>query len=77
MIRPKPWWRKQRRSRSKWRPAKRCCSTTTCRTPPAVNSTSIARRAFSVCYMDAATVDSHNHEYSLIFGDGALDPERL
>ncbi len=42
-----------------------------------VNSTSIARRAFSVCYMDAATVDTHNHEYSLIFGDGALDPERL
>ena len=42
-----------------------------------VNSTSIARRAFSVCYMDAATVDSHNHEYMPIFGDGALDPERL
>ena len=42
-----------------------------------VNSTSIARRAFSVCYMDAATVDANNHEYSLIFGDGALDPERL
>ncbi|MXX26268.1 MAG: phytanoyl-CoA dioxygenase family protein [Caldilineaceae bacterium SB0668_bin_21] len=42
-----------------------------------VNSTAIARRAFSVCYMDAATVDTHNHEYSLIFGDGALDPERL
>ncbi len=42
-----------------------------------VNSTSIARRAFSVCYMDAATVDSNNHAYSLIFGDGALDPERL
>ena len=42
-----------------------------------VNSTSIARRAFSVCYMDAATVDTHNHKYSLIFGDGALDPERL
>ena len=42
-----------------------------------VNSTSTARRAFSVCYMDAATVDAHDHEYSLIFGDGALDPERL
>ena len=42
-----------------------------------VNSTSIARRAFSVCYMDAATVDANNHEYSLIFGDGALAPERL
>ena len=42
-----------------------------------VNSTAIARRAFSVCYMDAATVDVHNHEYTLIFGDGALDPARL
>ena len=42
-----------------------------------VNSTSIARRAFSVCHMDAATVDFHNHEYSLIFGDGVLDPEQL
>ena len=42
-----------------------------------VNSTAIARRAFSVCYMDAATVDSNNHQYTLIFGDGALEPERL
>ena len=42
-----------------------------------VNSTAIARRAFSVCYMDAATVDSHNHEYSLIFGDGALATAQL
>ena len=42
-----------------------------------VNSTAIARRAFSVCYMDAATVDVHNHEYTQIFGDGALDPARL
>ena len=42
-----------------------------------VNSTAIARRAFSVCYMDAATVDSHNHEYMPIFGDAALDPARL
>ena len=42
-----------------------------------VNSTAIARRAFSVCYMDAATVDSNNHDYSLIFGDGALDPTQL
>ena len=42
-----------------------------------VNSTAIARRAFSVCYMDAATVDAHNHEYTLIFGDAALDPARL
>ena len=42
-----------------------------------VNSTAIARRAFSVCYMDAATVDSHNHEYSLIFGAGALATAHL
>ena len=42
-----------------------------------VNSSSIARCAFSVCYMDAATVDSHNHVYSLVFGDGALDPAQL
>ena len=41
------------------------------------NSTAIAGRAFSVCYMDAATVDAHNHEYTLIFGDAALDPARL
>ncbi len=42
-----------------------------------VNSSSIARCAFSICYMDAATVDSHNHVYSLVFGDGALDPAQL
>ncbi len=42
-----------------------------------VNRTPIARRAFSVCFMDAATVDSQHHAYSVIFGEGALDPAQL
>ncbi|MBX3010108.1 MAG: phytanoyl-CoA dioxygenase family protein [Caldilineaceae bacterium] len=37
-----------------------------------VNATDIARRAFSVCYMDATTKTTSNEEYSLIFGEGAL-----
>ena len=41
------------------------------------NSTDQARRAFSVCYMDAATVDSHGREYSRIFGGQALSPALL
>lgn len=38
------------------------------------NSTTIARRAFSVCYMDAATQSKSNQTFSPIFGEGALDP---
>ena len=37
-----------------------------------VNHTDIARRAFSVCYMDAATVSQENKEYPLLFGPGAM-----
>ena len=37
-----------------------------------VNRTDIARRAFSACYMDAATVSQENKDYALIFGPGAL-----
>ena len=36
------------------------------------NRSNIARRAFSVCYMDAATVDKNGGEYPLIFGEGAM-----
>jgi len=39
-----------------------------------VNSTDIPRRAFSACYMDAATKASNGEHYSLIFGEGALAP---
>ena len=37
-----------------------------------VNSTDTARRALSVCYMDAATVSRENRDYPLLFGPGAL-----
>jgi hypothetical protein len=36
------------------------------------NSTDRARRAFSVCYMDAATRSSRGGEFSQVFGDGAM-----
>lgn len=36
------------------------------------NSSDIARRAFSVCYMDARTQASNGTEYSVIFGENAL-----
>ena len=39
------------------------------------NSTDIARRAFSVCYMDAATQSSRRHPFNTVFGDGALAVE--
>ena len=42
-----------------------------------INNSTIARRAFSVCYMDAAIKDSNNKTYSLIFGEGALDLAQL
>ena len=39
-----------------------------------VNKTDIPRRAFSVCYMDAATKSERGNAYSIIFGKGALSP---
>lgn len=42
-----------------------------------VNRSTIARRAFSVCYMDAATKSNGNQSYSLIFGEGSLDPAQV
>ena len=44
-----------------------------------VNRSEQSRRAFSVCYMDAATenVDGSPQDYTVIFGDGALDVDSL
>jgi phytanoyl-CoA hydroxylase len=43
-----------------------------------INKTEISRRAFSVCYMDARTRHTKGREsYSLIFGEGALQPGHL
>jgi phytanoyl-CoA hydroxylase len=43
-----------------------------------VNRSSISRRAFSVCYMDANTKDKRGREnYTRIFGPGALTVEQL
>lgn len=42
-----------------------------------VNNTDISRRAFSVCYMDARTHASNGESYSIIFGAGALEPDKL
>ncbi|MBV7330561.1 phytanoyl-CoA dioxygenase family protein [Chloroflexi bacterium TSY] len=39
-----------------------------------VNRTTIARRAFSACYLDAATVSTSNQSFPVIFGEGALNP---
>jgi Phytanoyl-CoA dioxygenase (PhyH) len=39
-----------------------------------VNKTDIPRRAYSVCYMDAATVDRNGRSYPIIFGEGAIRP---
>lgn len=40
-----------------------------------VNKSGIARRAFSICYMDAATQSKRGEQFSVIFGEGALQPE--
>jgi ectoine hydroxylase-related dioxygenase (phytanoyl-CoA dioxygenase family) len=37
------------------------------------NHSDQSRRAFSVCYMDAATVDRNGGEYPVIFGEKALE----
>ena len=42
-----------------------------------VDSGSMSRRAFSVCYMDARTAAANGEKYSTIFGIGALRVEDL
>ena len=42
-----------------------------------VNRSTIARRAFSVCYMDAATKAGNGQVFPVIFGQGALTPEQV
>ncbi|MEX0887035.1 MAG: phytanoyl-CoA dioxygenase family protein [Phycisphaeraceae bacterium] len=43
-----------------------------------VNRSGTARRAFSVCYMDAKTRNTrHDTSYPVIFGENALDPHAL
>lgn len=42
-----------------------------------VNRSGISRRAFSVCYMDAATISSRGTTFSRVFGEGALTPEQV
>ena len=37
-----------------------------------VNRSSQPRRAFSVCYMDARTLDSSGEKFNTVFGEGAL-----
>jgi len=41
------------------------------------NSTRQSRRAFSVCYMDAATQANNGQTFSLVFGEEALSPAQL
>jgi ectoine hydroxylase-related dioxygenase (phytanoyl-CoA dioxygenase family) len=40
-----------------------------------INKTDHPRRAFSVCFMDAATKSDKGQEFSIIFGEGALEPD--
>ncbi|MXZ26211.1 MAG: phytanoyl-CoA dioxygenase family protein [Caldilineaceae bacterium SB0665_bin_21] len=42
-----------------------------------VNSTDIARRAFSVCYMETATVSTESRDYPVLFGPDAMNPDDL
>ena len=42
-----------------------------------VNKTGKPRRAFSVCYMDAATRSASEEVFPVIFGEGALRPEAV
>ena len=41
------------------------------------NSTDQSRRAFSVCYMEAATVAKNGQTFPVVFGEGAIDPSKL
>ena len=43
----------------------------------ATNNTAQSRRAFSVCYMEAATVVNNGQTFPVVFGEGALDPTQL
>lgn len=38
-----------------------------------INQSSQSRRAFSICYMEADTIDANGQTYPVIFGDGALN----
>ncbi len=42
-----------------------------------INQSAQSRRAFSVCYQDAATVDETGETYPVIFGQGALNVASL
>lgn len=42
-----------------------------------VNRSDIARRAFSVCYMDARTTAANGEKHTVVFGNGALTPDSL
>lgn len=42
-----------------------------------VNTTSVPRRGFSVCYADARTSLPDGSRFPVVFGDGALDPAAL
>ena len=42
-----------------------------------INNTDIPRRAFSACYMDAATKASNGERFHTIFGEGALQPDQV
>lgn len=42
-----------------------------------VNNTDIARRGFSVCYMDGRTHATNGETYTTLFGEGALTVEML
>ncbi len=41
------------------------------------NHSDQSRRALSVCYMDARTVSAGGQSFPVVFGDEALDPDRL
>jgi phytanoyl-CoA hydroxylase len=41
------------------------------------NHAAHARRAFSTCYLDAATHSKAGHVFPVVFGDGALTPEQV
>ena len=41
------------------------------------NHSDQSRRAFSVCYMDARTVDQNGTKYPVVFGEGALTVDQL
>ena len=42
-----------------------------------INNTDIPRRAFSACYMDAVTKAENSETFTVIFGEGALQPEMV